>query len=110
MKRSDLPRLLRQKRAEALAYPFPLTADLPDEFDDLYAEWVELNTLVMATVEKVLEGRHVGTSEIEPKNLAHIKRTLGKLEAEHPEIAAMYTEPFRVLEALLSLVKDRAPG
>src|SRR2546426_514069 len=65
MKRSDLPRLLRQKRAEALACPFPLTADLPDEFDDLYAEWVELNTLVMATVEKVLEGRHVGTSEIE---------------------------------------------
>lgn len=102
--------VLREKRDEALSRPFPLTADLPDEYDDLYAEWIELKNLVMAAVDKVLAGGNLAKTDMERNNLPYIRKRLRKLETAHPAIAAMYIEPFRVLEALLRLLTDYARG
>ncbi len=100
--------VLRQKRDEALAHPFPLTADLPDEFDDLHFEWTDLRGILMSAVEKALRGERLTKADIEPNNVAQIRKRLRELRAVHPEVADVYTEPFRGLEALLRLLKDCA--
>ena len=99
---------LRAKRDEVLARSFPLTADLPDEYDDLYAEWVESKEPILHATEAMLKGDPPDTTMLKRTNLARVWRRLARLRAEHPSIADMYAEPFRCLQVLLDLLLDQA--
>jgi hypothetical protein len=87
-----------------LARPFPLTADLPDEFEDLYTEWVALKDLLMPVADTVLNGGRLDARTLKRTGLIPVHKRLVTLQAEHPEVTEMYTEPFRRLELLLEFL------
>ena len=95
---------LRAMRNEAIVHPFPLGADLPDEFEDLYFEWVELRDLVLPMADDVVEGRHPDLNRLTQTNLPRIKGRLAALQERHPSIADEFTRPFRYLEALVNVL------
>ena len=97
---------LRRKRDEALARPFPLTADLPDEFDDLFATWTDLRDQAIPAANAILEGRILRASDVRFRGLGRVRRRLATLEKKHPDIAGEYVGCFRALEALIKAVRE----
>ena len=99
---------LRQKRDEVLARPFPLTADLPDEFDDLLATWAELRDLAMPAANTILEGGVLRPSDLEFPGPTRVNRRLGALAKRHPDIADAYVACFRTVEGLVAAIREAA--
>jgi len=78
---------------------------LPEKYDDLHAEWAQLDGFVAGLAESTLAGKKWSPEEIEPYGYAEFRQRLERLEAEHPDIASPYIEAFQHLEDMLELLR-----
>ena len=62
----------------------------------------------MSAAETVLTGARLDLRQLKRNNMARVKRRLAALKAEHPAVADQFTQPFRSLEVLLSLLTEYA--
>jgi len=83
---------------------FPQTADLPDEFDNLYYEWIEMKDFVNGLVVKVLTGKVPSSTDLSAFDVDGCRSRVGEFQRAHPEVAPPYVALFRELDNLLDLV------
>ncbi len=97
---------IKAKQRAASISRFPETADLPDEFDDLYYEWIEMRKFVNGLVVKVLSGETPSSTDLNAFNVERCRRRAGEFETACPEVAGPYVALFREFDELLDLVKQ----
>jgi hypothetical protein len=100
-------RVIRRLKAKQRAVSdsrFPKTADLPDEFDYLYHEWIEMKEFVNGLVAKVLSGKVPSFADLSAFDMEGCRRRVGEFQRAHPEVAPPYVALFREQDELLDLV------
>ncbi len=95
---------MRRNRDRVIACPFPLSADLPDEFDDLLATWTELKDAAMPVAVAILDGKSASIPTF--PSLARANRRLAALREEQPDIAGEYVASFRAIEDLVEAIQE----
>jgi hypothetical protein len=106
-------RLIQRLKAKQRAVSdsgFPETADLPDEFDYLYHEWIEMKDFVNGLAAKVLSGKAPTSTDLSTFDVARCRRHLGEFQRAYPEVAPPYVALFRQLDDFLNLVNRTAPA
>ncbi len=104
-------RVLREievKQRAARDSRFPETADLPDEFDDLYHEWIDMRKFVNGLVDKALSGQAPSPADLSAFDVRHARRRVREFERAHPDVADPYVALFKECDELLALVKRSA--
>ena len=95
---------MKAKQRAVSESQFPETADLPDEFDYLYYEWIEMKEFVNGLVAKVLSGKVPGSADLTAFDVEGCRRRVGEFQRAHPEVAPPYVALFREQDELLNLV------
>ena len=101
---------LKAKQRAMRADRFPETADLPDEFDFLYHEWIEMKEFVNGLAAKVLSGEAPTSADLNTFDLDGCRRRVTEFQHAHPEVASPYVTLFRQLDDLLDLVNRAVPA
>ena len=97
-------RRLKAKQRAARDSRFPETADLPDEFDDLYYEWIEMRKFVSGLADKALSGRAPSLADLSAFDTKRVRRRVRELQNAHPEVAGPYVALFKECDEILDLV------
>jgi len=96
---------MKSKQRAVSDSQFPETADLPDEFDHLYYEWIDMRKFVNDLVVNALGGQRARSAELEAFDVERVRRRMHELEAAYPDVAPPYAALFAECEELLDLVK-----
>src|SRR5437773_8348339 len=74
---------------------FPETADLPDEFDDLYHAWIDMRKFVNGLADKALSGRAPSPADLSAFDVKSVHRRVREFQKAHPEVAEPYVALFK---------------
>jgi hypothetical protein len=96
---------MKAKQRAVSESQFPETADLPDEFDDLYYEWIDMRKFVTDLVVKTLEGERVSFTDLGAFDVERVRRRVRELQTAHPDVGPPYAALFAGCEELLDLVR-----
>lgn len=106
----DALRVLGTKYAELERRQFPRTHPLPEEFDDLYAEWAELDGFVVGLTQRALAGKRLSPEEVVPFRHLAVRQRLAEFSDRHPEVARPILDEFNFLDDILDLLGQIARG
>ncbi len=102
---NELLEALSTKYREQEERQFP-DVDLPQEYDDLYAEWVEMDGFVAGLAMRALAGERLLLSQVTPIGYDKLRPRLDRLRREFPELAPSILETFRLVDGILALLKS----
>ena len=78
---------------------------MPDEFDDLYYEWIDMRKFVNGLVDKVLRGQAPSSADLSAFDVGRVHRRIREFQKAHPDAAGPYVALFKECDGLLDLVK-----
>jgi len=97
-------REIEAKQRAARDSRFPETADLPDEFDDLYYEWIDMRQFVNGLADKALSGRAPSPADLSAFDVERVRRRVSEFQKANPEVAGPYVALFKECDEILDLV------
>lgn len=99
-----LMELLARMHEEQKGRVFP-RRDLPYEFRDLYAEWVEYDGFVAGLAMSLLSGRLLSADDIGPFKSREYRELLRRLRDHRPDLAKLYAAEFDFLDEMVELMR-----